>query len=229
MAKRRRRQKKEVKRQTNWTVIGGVIIFGIVILGGLIALTIQDSNATQIVTLASYCEDNPENCVTEGNTEASVTIVEISDYGCPHCRDFHKETLPLLKQQYVDTGQVRWITLPFALGGERVATTNAAMCANDQGAFADMAEALFNQQGTSVAFTRGGFIAAAEPLGLDMAEFEACVDDGRYDDTILRNMRVASGLRVDSTPTFFINDRKFAGAQPFAAFQQQIEAALTAN
>jgi len=229
MAKRRRKQKKVVKRQTNWTVIVGVVGLGILVLGGLLALTLQNSATTEVVTLASYCVDNPENCVIEGDAETAVTIVEVSDYGCSHCLAFHKETIPLLKQQYIDTGQVRWITLPFALGGERIPTTNAAMCANDQGAFDPMAEALFDQQGTPMAFTRDGFMTAAASLNLDMEAFSSCVDDGRYEDTILRNIRVANGLRVNSTPTFFINDRRFEGNQPFAAFQQQIEAAQTAN
>ncbi|MCB8945754.1 MAG: DsbA family protein [Ardenticatenaceae bacterium] len=229
MTKRRRRVKKEVKRQTNWMVIGGVVVLGIVIMGGLLALTLRNSETTEVVTLATFCESNPENCVFEGSAETAVTVVEVSDYGCPHCRDFHKETLPALKQQYVNSGQVRWITLPFALGGERIPATNAALCANEQNAFAPMSELLFDQQGSSAAFTRDGYLTAASSLGLDMAAFTECVDDGRYDDTITRNIRVANGLRVNSTPTFFINDRRLEGAQPFAIFQQQIDAALNSN
>ena len=230
MAKRRRKPKKKVvKRQTNWTLIGGIVIGGIIILGGLLALTLQNSDTTEVVTLASYCEDNPENCAIGGDEETAVTIVEVSDYGCPACRAFHKQTLPALKEQYISTGQVRWITLPFALGGERIPATNAAMCAKDQDAFDPMAEVLFDQQGTSLAFTREGFMTAAASLDLDLDAFASCVDDNRYEETILRNMRVANGLRVDFTPTFFINDRRLEGAQPFAAFQQQIETALNAN
>ncbi len=229
MAKRRRKQKKVVKRQTNWMLIGGIVVLGLIILGGLLALALQNSGTTEVVTLATYCNNNPDNCVSEGSQEAAVTIVEVSDYGCSHCRDFHKETLPALRQQYVAAGQVRWITLPFALGGDRIPATNASMCANDQEAFDPMAELLFDQQGTPIAFTRDGFMTAAAALNLDMETFAECVDDNRYEDTILRNIRVANGLRVGSTPTFFINDRRFEGAQPFAALQQQIEAALNAN
>ena len=229
MAKRHRRPKKVAKRQTNWTVIGGIIILGVIILGGLFALTLQNSDTTEVVTLASYCENNPENCVIEGQAEAAVTIVEVSDYGCPHCRDFHKETLPLLRQQYIESGQARWITLPFALGGERIPATNAAMCAHDQGAFTPMAELLFDQHGTPLALTQEGFMTAATTLDLDMETFESCVATNKYEDTIIRNIRVANGLRVNATPTFFINDRRFEGAQPFAAFQQQIEAILNTN
>lgn len=229
MAKRRRQKKKAVKRQTNWPVIIGVILLGLVVLGGLMALALQGSETVEALTLATYCQGNPENCVSKGKSDTAVTIVEVSDYGCPHCRDFHKETLPALTQQYIDTGQVQWVTLPFALDGSRIPTTNASLCANDQDAYFEMSELLFDQQDTPLAFTRDGFMAAAASLELDMEAFATCVDDGRYNDTIIRNIRVANGLGVNSTPTFFINDRKFTGAQPFSAFQQQIEAALNSN
>jgi protein-disulfide isomerase len=229
MAKRTRRKKKVLRRQTNWTVIAGVVLLGFIVLGGLMALTSQGSETSEVITLATYCQDNPENCVSQGESDTAVTIVEVSDFGCTHCRDFHKETLPTLTQQYIDTGQVQWITLPFALDDSHIPAANAALCANDQNAYFEMSELLFDQQGTPLAFTRDGFVTAAESLGLDMEAFTTCVDDGRYNDIIGRNIRVAQGLGVNSTPTFFINDRKFTGAQPLAAFQQQIEAALNSG
>ena len=67
--------KKEVKRQTNWMVIGGVVVLGIVIMGGLLALTLRNSETTEVVTLATFCESNPENCVFEGSAETAVTVV----------------------------------------------------------------------------------------------------------------------------------------------------------
>jgi protein-disulfide isomerase len=229
MVKRTKRKKKALRRQTNWTVIVGVGLLGFVVLGGLMALTLQGSETSGVITLATYCQDNPENCVAKGEPDAAVTIVEVSDFGCSHCHDFHEETFPALTQQYIDTGQVQWIALPFALDGSRIPTTNAAFCANDQDAYFAMSELLFDQQGTPFAFTRDGFVTAAGSLGLDMEAFTACVDDGRYDDIIRRNIQVAQSMEVNSTPTFFINDRKFTGAQPLAAFQQQIEAALNSG
>lgn len=230
MAKRRRKQqKKAVNRQTNWSVIGGVVLVGVLILAGLYYFASRNSEGVDEVTLTSYCEGNPENCVFSGGEETAVTIVEVSDYGCSHCKAFHEQTLPALKQQYIDNEQVRWITVPFALSSERIAATNAAMCANEQGAFAAMGELLFAQQGTALAFTQEGYMAAANELQLDMMAFSSCVDNGRYDDTIRRNIRVANGVGVNSTPTFFINGRKISGAQPLSVFQQQIEAALNLN
>jgi len=229
MAKRTRRKKKELRRQTNWTVIIGVVLLGFVVLGGLLVWTLQGSETSEVITLATYCQDNPENCIIQGMPDAAVIIVEVSDFGCPYCRDFHKETLPALTQQYIDTGQVQWVTLPFALNSSRLPATNAALCANDQDAYFEMSELLYDHLDTPLAFKRDGFMTAAASLGLDMETFASCVDDGRYDDIIRRNIRVAQGLEVNSTPTFFINDRKFTGAQPLAAFQQQIEAALNSG
>jgi protein-disulfide isomerase len=229
MAKQRIRKKKVVKRRTDWRVISGVIVFGLVLLGGLMVWTLQGAEPVEAITLAAYCQDNPENCVSQGRADAAVTIVEVSDYGCSYCRKFHKETWPALTQQYIETGQAQWIALPFALDGSRIPATNASLCANDQDAYFEMGELLYDQQESPLAFTRDGFMTAAAALDLDMEAFAACVDDGRYNEIIRRNMRVAQGLDVNSTPTFFINGREMNGAQPLAAFQQQIEAALNSN
>jgi protein-disulfide isomerase len=229
MAKRRKRNKKQNRRQTNCTFVIGIVVVGLVVLGGFMALALQEPETAETLTLATYCQDTPENCITSGNPDAAVTIVEVSDFGCPHCRDFHKETLPALTEQYIDTGQVHWVTLPFALSSTRLPVTNAALCANEQEAYFAMSELLFDQQDSPLAFTRDGYMLAADALGLDMEAFAACVDDGRYEDTIISNMRTANGLGINSTPTFFINGRKITGAQPLAVFQQQIEAAVNTN
>jgi protein-disulfide isomerase len=89
-----------------------------------------------------------------------------------------------------------------------------------------MADALFAQMGAPQALSNAGFVEAASSIGLNMGEFTTCMEDGRYNDIIRRNIRVAQGSGVKATPTFFINGRKFEGALPLANFQQQIEALL---
>jgi protein-disulfide isomerase len=68
------------------------------------ALSFQE---TDKVTLADYCQTSTASCIAEGAANAPVTIIEISDFGCSHCRDFHQQTWPSLESQYVATEQVR--------------------------------------------------------------------------------------------------------------------------
>ncbi|MCA9969882.1 MAG: DsbA family protein [Anaerolineales bacterium] len=223
MTKRARARKQTETRQTNWVLIGGVIAVGVIALFALLFFSLQ---GPEQVTLAGYCADNPDNCVSRGEASAPVTIVEISDFGCSHCRDFHAETFSPLQQQYVETGQVQWVALPYALSATTLPASNAAMCANEQDAYFAFGEALFAQQGQAIALTRDGFVQAAEQVGLEMEPFLQCVEEGRYNAVINDNVTAARENRVSATPTFFIEDRILEGAYPLSVFQQRIETAL---
>lgn len=227
MARRRRRKrsrKQKDERQTNWILIGGIVAVGVIGLFALLFLSFQEPEQQ---TLAGYCAENPSSCVTQGNEDAPVTIVEVSDYGCPHCRSFHVETLPLIEEQYINNGQVKWVTLPYALSQRTLPAANAAMCAEEQGAYAEYSEALFEQQQAPVALTREGFTQAAEQVGLEMDSFSQCLSEGRYNATIQNNINAARENRVSATPTFFLNGRALEGALPFSVFQQRINAAIS--
>lgn len=224
MAKRRKKSVKSTsdKRSTNWLLIGGLTLGSVVVLFALLYLALQEPE-TQ--TLAQYCESNSENCVTLGAQDAPVTLVEVSDFGCPHCRDFHLDTAPGIKDIYVDNNQVKWVFLPYALRAETVPAANAAMCAAEEDKYFEFSEALFNQS-TEQALTRDGFLIAAEEIGLDVDAFTACLIDGRYNRAIGENQNAARSARVSGTPTFFVNDQIMRGAQPFSEFQRVFESYL---
>lgn len=225
MAKKvkRRQRGRQQKQGVNWLVMGGIIVVGALLLFGLMAAALRTPS---VQALAEYCNEKPDRCVTQGAADAPVTIVEVSDFGCSHCRNFHEQTFAPLTQAYVETGQVRWITLPFALRAETLPATNAAMCANEQGAYFAYGEQLFAQQDTPLAFTQAGFVQAAEALSLEMTSFNQCLESGRYDNIVRANNQAANGVGVSGTPSFFINGRKLEGAHPFSTFQQHIDSAL---
>ncbi len=220
-AKPKRRVRKET-RETNWLVIGSVIAVGAVALFALLYLSLREQGTVEAYSLIGFCQENPENCVSEGAADAPVTIVEVSDYGCSHCQDFNLETAGLIEDLYVTPGQVRWITLPFALDETRRPAAVAAFCANRQERFNEFHRRMFEIQDTPAALTREGFLAAAEELNLDLDAFQSCLDDDYYTQLVLQNRDAAGRAGVTGTPTFFINDQIFRGNQPLALFQQQI-------
>jgi protein-disulfide isomerase len=69
-------------------------------------------------------------------------------------------------------------------------------------------------------------LEAAVTVGLDSADFQQCLNDGRYNDIVAANIEAARQAGVTATPTFFVNGRKLEGAYPFSAFKQQIESLL---
>lgn len=227
MAKRAR-NRRAGKKQTNWVLIGGIVLGGIAIFAGLIALAFREPTR---LSLLGYCNNNPENCIVVGDEAAEVSVVEVSDYGCSHCRDFNLETGPILQAQYVDTAQVKWVVVPFALQAQTgsfptMPSVVAAMCANEQGAFADYHERLFELQNTPQFNTTEGFLQVATALDMDMDAFGSCLDDNSYADRVLENITMAQQAGVNSTPSFFIDGDLLPGNQPISVFQQRLDALL---
>ncbi len=218
-----RRTTPSTSRQTNWVLLGGIIAGGVLILAALLILATQEPESK---TVAAYCEENPLACFSLGAEDAPVTIVEVADFGCSHCRDFHVETFPALEAQYVSNEAVRFVLLPYALGDVTLPSANAAMCAGEQEQYFPFAAAMYAGYNDPITRTRDGFTRIAGDLGLEMESFEQCVSEGRYVDTIRDNIAIASQNGVNSTPTFFINGSRLNGAFPLSTFQQQIETIL---
>ena len=226
----RKRQTQQAK--TNWLLIGGVVAIGVIGLFVLLFLNLQGQGVPTptpepVSSIADYCAENPDNCVVKGNPEAPVTVVEVSDYGCPHCRNFNiGGTAEALDAAYVESDQVRWIVLPYALRAATQPAAESALCAAEQDQFFPYHEQLFELQDSAVALTREAYVQAAETVGLDMEAFEECIDSNRYRSVVQRNMSVAAGAGIAATPTFFINGQKVEGNLPLANFQQQLDRLL---
>lgn len=220
-AKRRSRASKS-SRGTNWVLIGGIIGVGIVLLAILAVFSLQDET---IVTLADYCEENPGVCPTKGAADAPVTIVEVMDLGCTHCRTFDVETAPLIEEAYVDAGDVKFISFPYALRSTTIPASNASLCAHDQGLYFEYVDEVFaNFAPDGAHMSNDALLAAGEATdGLNMDEFAVCVANGRFNDVVSEGMRLAAEQRVFGTPQFFVNEVRLEGAQPFPVFQQTIE------
>ena len=172
-----------------------------------------------------------------GNANAPVTMIEYGDYQCPYCGQFFAQTESQIVQNYVNTGKVRFVFRDFAfLGAESTAAANAAQCANDQGKMWAYHDAMYSAKYND--FLKGGreddnFYSTAELLklgqqvGLDMAKFTSCVNGNSNASIVAQEKTDATNAGVNSTPTFYINGTQLLGAQPYAQFQQMINAALS--
>jgi protein-disulfide isomerase len=167
-----------------------------------------------------------------GDPDAPVLIEEYSDFQCPYCRIFHEETLPLIIEEYVETGKVRFVFRHYTIiGRESADAANASLCAAEENRFWEYADIVYaNQSGeNSGDLSERRLLAFAETLGLNTDEFSACLNETRYEDTVLEDLSAALNVGFDSTPSFIINGKALIGAQPFSVFQQAIEAELAAS
>jgi protein-disulfide isomerase len=176
--------------------------------------------------------DIPERAVpSEGRTlgyeDAPLTIVEYSDFQCPFCARAAGTTTPLIEEEYVASGQVKFMHHYMAFEGPAsVLAAEAAECANDQGRFWEYRDTLFENQ---IVFSAEDLRGFAEGLGLDMATFNQCLDSGEHEQLVTEETREALDAGIHSTPTFIIGDQALIGAQPIEAFRQMIEAELSKN
>ncbi|MEM9774708.1 MAG: thioredoxin domain-containing protein [Chloroflexota bacterium] len=222
----------------NWVLIGSIVGFAAI---ALIALAVvgtlnppQQAEPTPalsdtVTNATGYCVDNPDRCVITGNPEAAVSMIEVVDYGCPHCANFNATKAPSLLTNYVETDQVRWMVMPFALGDQTKPSAAAVLCVNEQGSELAMNfhERIFLLQGTGSEHTTAGFSGTAGQIeGIDVDALEACLDDGRHSASVSFNQQAARSLGVSSTPSFFLNGRLIRGDQDLAVFNERIEAEL---
>jgi len=164
-----------------------------------------------------------------GDVMAPVIIVEFSDFQCPFCERWAQETLPELKETYIDTGKVVFIYRDFPLSSihpEAQKAAEAAGCAGNQDSYWEYHDLLFENRMDWNGVGSEKFKEYATDLGLEAKGFEDCLDLDIYKDEVLNDLNAGQIYGVTGTPTFFINGRKLVGAQPFKAFETVIEEEL---
>lgn len=159
-----------------------------------------------------------------GPQDAPIVIVEFSDFQCPFCKRFYDETYQQLLAAY--PGKLRFVYrhLPLtSIHPEAFPSAEASMCANEQNAFPEYHDKLFENQDR---LGRELYTQIASDLNLDTVTFEDCLNTEKYKDLVQQDSDFALNLGVQSTPTFFINGLALVGAQPLEAFKQVIDKEL---
>lgn len=202
-------------------VIGAVAVLAI----GLIWLAVQAGREPIVAT------DRIGEGATWGPEGAVVSIINYSDFGCPHCATFALNQAKQLREEYEATGKVRFEFKHFIIGGENTrGAALAAECAADQGKFWDYHDVLFQQQGiTRDPFNRSALKSYAAQLGLDTAQFNQCLDSNQHLEKVARDSSEARSRGVNATPTFFVNGQKVEGAQPYSVFKALVDSILVAQ
>lgn len=150
-----------------------------------------------------------------GDDDAPVTIVEYGDLTSASCGQFARNELPLLIEQFVNTGQARYVFRHFPDTSNRARSQNvaeASECASDQNLFFEFHDAVFADP-EDRDFSDNGISTFAERAGLDVASFDDCVASGSKALRVQEDVTTAQALGVNTRPTFFINGERLAGSQ----------------
>jgi protein-disulfide isomerase len=239
---RRQKIKKQESRSRIWMIV--VIVLGAALL--VFAFVWPSLRpVAEVVSIDPGTHPNA-NDNSMGDANAPIKIEEFSDFQCPYCERFHSDTEPLLRQYYIDTGKVlftyrsmgNWVSKN--VGGastESQDAAQAAYCAGEQNKFWEMHALLFaNVKGEDAgSFTDKRIKAIAEKVdGLDTGKFNSCYDSGKFKDRVQQDLADGTKAGINGTPGFLViytvngetKTKLIEGAQPFSAFQQEIEAAL---
>jgi protein-disulfide isomerase len=166
-----------------------------------------------------------------GNTNASITIIDFSDFQCSKCARYVKNTEPQIKSQYVETGKVALVFQHFPrLGADSVSAALASQCVAEQGNenFWQFHDILYQNQGPE----NSGWANkdnlkqfASQVPGIDKEAFNICLDNEKYKQYIENDLALVKELGFQDTPSFIIEKsdgtepEKLVGPYPFASFQ----------
>lgn len=172
----------------------------------------------------------------KGDRNARVALIEYSDYQCPFCSRFGKETYPQLDTDYIKTGKVKYVfrDLPLNFHKQAFKAAEAAHCAGEQGKFWEMHDQMFQN---NKALAPEELTKYAEALQLNTSLFQQCLDSARYAADIKKDIAEANSVGITGTPTFLLGTidprdgtvkvtKKLVGAKPFAEFKAAIDSLL---
>jgi protein-disulfide isomerase len=168
----------------------------------------------------------------KGGASAQVVVYEIADFQCPFCARFAREVYPRIDSAFVRSGRVQWIfvNLPLPNHANSFAAAEAAMCAGGASEkFWPMHDMLFDRQArwASLPQASATFAAYAKEAGVDMVAYQKCTEEDVTAALIVRDVLLASSVKVTGTPAFSINGgESFSGLRSFEEWKAMLEELL---
>ena len=206
--------------------------------GAVLALGAAAASAgvlQSLTTLAFAADTNPSpedlahagpgGDIMIGSDKAPVTIIEYASMTCPHCAHFEETTLPELKKRYIDTGKVRYVMREFPLDALAAAGFMLARCAGPD-KYETVVETLFAKQADWAMVQKPipPLMAIAKQFGFTEESFNTCLANQKVlDDIQAVRDHAVNKLGVNSTPTFFINGKRFVGDLSIEVMAKEID------
>ncbi|MEJ1382511.1 MAG: thioredoxin domain-containing protein [Candidatus Sedimenticola sp. (ex Thyasira tokunagai)] len=194
------------------------------VLGGYIR-TLQEKYGAEILLeepLAPRVEIRGSQELSKGPSDAKITIVEFSDFECPFCSKV-QGTLDEVLKAYPEDVRLVYRHFPLSFHRNALTASEATMCAQDQGKFWPMHDEIFSDQ-KNIAVD--DLKKHAETIGLEMTEFNNCLDQRTHKEYVTADVNEASRIGVSATPTFYVNGVKLEGGYDMSNFSKAIDREL---
>jgi protein-disulfide isomerase len=186
--------------------VGALLLVGAAFL---ITFMLRNNSAAQPGVVNAPVGQTAEGFWYKGNPDAAVKVIKYSDYQCPACRFYFNNLGEIIQRDYIETGRVQFIyhEFPLDIHEHAVAAGEAARCAGDQGKYWQMHDMLFTNQDqwAPLSTVRNVFSGYAGQIGLNRADFDACMDNGQHNAAVVAAGESAIAAGANATPTFSVN------------------------
>jgi protein-disulfide isomerase len=186
--------------------VGALLLVGAAFL---ITFMVRNNSSADVTTVDYPVGQTAEGFWYKGNPDAPVKVIKYSDFQCPACGFYFRNLGEIIQRDYINAGKVQFIYHEFPLDGHQhaVAAAQAARCAGDQGKYWQMHNMLFTNQDqwSPLSNVKNVFSGYAGQIGLNRAEFDACVANGTHVDELTAAAESSAAAGVQATPTFSVN------------------------
>lgn len=195
-----------------------LLLLAIVVAGAGAIYYKVDSSKQKPIALAPGTALPKSEGYLRGDPNAPVSIIEFGDFECPTCQRFATLTEPDVRKRIVDAGlaSFRFYDFPIPSHANTMSASLAAACADHQGKFWEMHDAIYEGQtewnGQATTNPKKVLAEYVKRLGMDEAAWSACFDSQKDVARIEAHRAAGTALGVNGTPTLVINGQMYMQA-----------------
>lgn len=209
----------------------GIIAIGALLIGGIVWAVLSSPSSPSGTQTNPNLSFRDENDPSLGPADAPVTIRVFGDFQCPACKEA-EPGLTYVRDTYADRVRIVWDDFPLPATIHPLArfAAHAARCAEEQGKFWEMHDALYTSQSnwSTLSDPENAFLSMAQSLGMNADGFQACYASRRYESKIEDDLQEGTANNVSATPTFFVNKTQYVGVLSPAQWDAILQPLLSA-
>ena len=184
---------------------------------------------TVFVLIFIFSAQAESKILSIGNPDAKVTVKVFSSLTCPHCATFHTSIFNKLKKEYIDEGLVRFEHHAFPLDLAALNAEVVVRCQTDNEKKFKLLEEIYNKQtfwavGSDINKINDLIKKVGSNFDLTEEKMNACLENSDVQDEILNErIEAQKKYKIESTPTIFVNEKKYSGKVDYKKFKKIIE------
>ena len=186
-----------------------------------------------IFLIIPFSSQSYENHILKiGDENAKVTVKVFSSLTCPHCASFHEKIFTKLKEEYIDKNKLKFEHHSFPLDLAALNAEKILSCAKSKNIAFEFLNEIYKKQnewavGSDINPINNSLIEIGLKLGLKKSSMDKCLLDEKIQEDILNGrIEAQKKYKITSTPTIYINEKKYKGPTDYKSFKKTIDKLL---